>query len=174
MLVLLFKLFCRVVYTLLNSHMSKDTPLWRSIRGVGLPPTHKSSRDTLELATVPTRTYEHVSTEARTDSPHIAVPAPKCNRCGLTADKHWPNDWYCHFCLEAVKAPLNPNSMIPVDSVDGKYLAPALSDPRGDTICPKCAVNRLPRIDNSGFECPKCGSIWNAPGVRRVSPTNGF
>ena len=155
--------------------MSKtDKPLWRDIRGVGVPGTHKDLREAAPRAHVPSKDYDYISTEPREKSALLPVIAPRCARCGLKADKHWPNNWYCHFCLEEVKAPMNPNAMIPEDAVEGVYLGAALTDPRGDTICPKCAVSRLPRVDNQGFECPKCGSLWNVPGVRRVSPTNGF
>jgi len=152
--------------------MSQDNsqPFWKSIRGVGRPGTHRPLWE-VESKSVPYKEYDDLEVRP---AEHIPVPAPIHQRCGLPADRDWPNRWWCHFCWEEVKAPINPNAMIPKAAVpEGGLLEPTLSDPRGETICPKCAQSRRPRADNRGWECG-CGETWNPEGVRRVSPTNGF
>lgn len=150
-----------------------DKPFWKSIRGVGIPGTHKPTWNDLVVGHIPSVNYESLEYTGPKEQ-LLPVQAPTCRRCGLRADPKWPNNWYCHFCLEEVTAPMRPGAMIPVKHVPKSgMLEPSLSDPKGEMICPKCATSRRPRADNQGFTC-QCGTIYTVPGVRRVSPTNGF
>lgn len=156
--------------------MSQDNskPFWKSIRGVGRPGTDRPLWETVELKSVPYKEYDDLEVKPADNLP---VSVPTCQRCGLKADHAWhlPNTWWCHFCWEEVKAPMNPNAMIPKKAVpESGLLEPTLSDPRGTMICPKCASSRRPRADNQGFECLCVGETWHPEGVRRASPTNGF
>ena len=155
---------------------SKDNsqPFWRSIRGVGRPGTHRPTWEGVDMKSVPYREIDN-SIPAK-PAPVLKVQPPTCQRCGLRADEHpkLVNTWYCHFCLEEVKAPMRPNASIPLSSIpESGLLEPALTDPKGEMICPKCATSRRPRADNQGFVCA-CKETYTVPGVRRVSPTNGF
>jgi len=159
--------------------MKKHTtePLWKSIRGIGRPPAHTYTHDTDLAVYNPGKLAESIDRIQQLDPgpiEHLPVSVPKCQRCGLDADVDWPNRWWCHYCWEEVKSPMNPNAMIPKSYATATTLAPSLSDPRGTEICPKCAVSFRPRLDNTGFTCPSCGETHRPPPAPRASPTNGF
>ncbi len=151
-------------------------PLWRSIRGVGrdydVNPGH--TRDRVALGTVPYRDDQDYQGLETTQRQHLLAATPIHHRCGLPADRHWPNSWWCHYCWEEVKTGLNPNSMIPKTYSTATHYAPPLTDPKSELFCSKCASTFAPRADNQGFICPKCGATHWPEGARRASPTNGF
>lgn len=153
-----------------------DKPFWKSIRGVGLPGTHKPTWEGVTMAPKPKRDYTNFVPDESTRKPMLKVQRPRHDRCGLLADEHdkRPNTWWCNFCWEEVHAPMRPNAMVPLEQVEASgHLLPSLTDPKGQLICPKCATSRLPRADNQGWDC-KCGVVYHWPGVPRASPTNGF
>ncbi len=152
-------------------------PAWRSVRGVGRPPDHPYSHDSdLQLHIELDLAKEVSRIEELQPGPSDVLPVavPKCQRCGLSADRDWPNRWWCHYCWEEVKSPLQPNAMIPKSYSTATTLLPALSDPHGTETCYKCAVSFRPRLDNTGFTCPSCGETHRPPPAPRASPTNGF
>lgn len=155
-------------------------PLWTSIRGVGRPPAHSYSHDdpTIHM-TNPVNLWDSIDRIRDLEpgpSQHLPVNTPSCQRCGLPAEaEHFPhNRWWCHYCWEEVKSPMNPNAMVPKSLSTATTFEPSLSDPRGTEICHKCAVSFRPRIDNTGFTCPSCGETHRPPPAPRPSPTNGF
>lgn len=152
--------------------------LWKSIRGVGQPPTHRYSHDELAINHVPGPAIDdgrYMGLEL-TERRHLTATTPNCQRCGLPAlAQNYPaHRWWCEYCLEEVRSPMNPNAMIPDTYSTATHLLPSLSDPYGEQTCRKCAKTLLPKLDNSGFSCPSCGETHRPPPAPRASPTNGF
>jgi len=154
-------------------------PLWRSVRGVGLPPAHKYTHD-MDLPL-----HNRARLEAELDriqdlqlgpSQHMPVPTPNCQRCCLPASaEHYPhNRWWCLHCWEEVHAPMHPNAMVPGYLSTTTTFEPTISDPTGSETCHKCARTFRPRIDNTGWTCPSCGETHLPAPAPRYSPSNGF
>jgi ribosomal protein L37AE/L43A len=103
-------------------------------------------------------------------SQYIKPQAPQCPHCGMTAEPdRYRRLWWCHFCEREAPANYTPNAMIaPTTST---YMAAAISDPHALHVCHKCMSTMLPRIDNQGFDCPKCpDTTYHTPPRPRPGP----